>query len=62
MDQHIKRDLIDTKDKGSDMLKSYPNFSEEFTIHTYARKTHLRGVISQNGKPIAFYSRKLTPK
>ena len=40
----------------------HPTFvSEEFQTHTYARKKQLRGVIGQNGKPIAFYSQKLTP-
>ena len=45
---------------GRDFLLSYHNFSENFMIHTDASKTQLGGVISQNGKPIAFYSRKLT--
>ena len=39
----------------------YPNFNEIFDIHTDASKTQLGAVISQNGKPIAFYSRKLNP-
>ena len=43
-----------------DVLISYPNFRENFIIHTDANKTHLGGVIIQNGKPIAFNSRKLT--
>ena len=43
---------------GRDVLIFYPNFSEEFIMHTDARKTHLGGIISQNGKPITFYSRK----
>ena len=46
---------------GRDVLLSYPNFGEKFIIHTDASKTQLGGVISKNGKPIAFYSRKLTP-
>jgi len=37
-----------------------PNFSKEFEIHTDASKTQLGAVISQDAKPIAFYSRKLT--
>ena len=32
-----------------------------FEIHTDASKTQLESVISQHGKPIAFYSRKLNP-
>ena len=46
---------------GRDVLLSYPNFSKEFIIPTDASNTQLGGVISQNGKPIAFYSRKLIP-
>src|SRR5688500_15145584 len=42
-------------------LLAYPNFSEIFDIHTDASLTHLGACISQNGKPIAFYSRKLNP-
>ena len=30
-------------------------------IHTEASKMQIRGVISQNGKSVAFYSRKSTP-
>ena len=41
-------------------LLRYPNFSKEFEIHTDASQTQLGAVISQDGKPIAFYSRKLT--
>ena len=43
-----------------DVLCSYPNFNEEFIIHTDARNIHLGEVIRQNGKPIPFYLRKLT--
>ena len=46
---------------GHDVPLSCPNFSEIFIIHTDARITQLGGVISQNGKPIAFYSCNLTP-
>ena len=46
---------------GREVLLSYPNFIKTFIIDTDASKTHLGGVISQNGKSIAFYSRKLTP-
>ena len=44
-----------------EVLLGYPNFNEIFDIHTDASKTQLGAVISQNGKPIAFYSRKLNP-
>ena len=42
-------------------LLSYPNFNEPFEIHTDASKLQLGSAISQKGKPIAFYSRKLNP-
>jgi len=44
-----------------EVLLAYPNFNEEFVIHTDASHTQLGAVISQNGRPIAFYSRKLNP-
>ena len=40
-------------------LLAYPNFNKPFEISTDASHLQLRAVISQNGKPIAFYSRKL---
>ena len=46
---------------GRDVLLYYPHFSENFIIHTDARKTQLGGLMIQNGKPTAFYSSKLTP-
>ena len=46
---------------GHDVLLYFYNFSEIFIIHTDTSKTQLGGVIGQNGNPIAFYSRKLTP-
>jgi hypothetical protein len=42
-------------------LLAYPDFSQPFDIHTDASHTQLGAVISQNNKPIAFYSRKLNP-
>jgi hypothetical protein len=42
-------------------LLSYPDFNKPFHIHTDASKIQLGAVISQNDKPIAFYSRKLKP-
>ena len=42
-------------------LLTYPDFSKEFEIHTDASKLQLGACISQDGKPIAFYSRKLQP-
>ena len=43
-------------------LLAYPDFNEEFVIHTDASHYQLGAVISQRGKPIAFYSRKLKPE
>jgi RNA recognition motif-containing protein len=42
-------------------LLAYPDFNQPFNIHTDASHTQLGAVISQNNKPIAFYSRKLNP-
>ena len=44
---------------GRDVLLSYPDFSKEFIVHMDASKYQLGAVISQGGKAIAFYSRKL---
>ena len=40
-------------------LLYYPNFNKPFEIHTNASLRQIGSVISQDGKPIAFYSRKL---
>jgi transposase InsO family protein len=42
-------------------LLTYPDFNKQFEIHTDASKLQLGACISQSGKPIAFYSRKLNP-
>ena len=44
---------------GCETLLSYPDFKKPFEIHTDTSHTQLGVVISQNNKPIAFYSRKL---
>ena len=44
-----------------DNLTIYPDFNEPFYIHTDASDFQLGAVIRQNGKPIDFYGRKLTP-
>jgi hypothetical protein len=44
---------------GQEVLLTFPNFQKCFDIHTDASKLQLGSVISQEGKPIAFYSRKL---
>ena len=41
------------------MLLLYPNFDQPFDIHMDAINLQLGAVIRQNGKPIAFYSKKL---
>ena len=40
-------------------LLTYPDWSKRFDIHTDASDYQLGAVISQDGKPIAFFSRKL---
>jgi RNase H-like domain found in reverse transcriptase/Integrase zinc binding domain len=42
-------------------LLTYPDFNRPFDIHTDASHTQLGAVISQNKRPIAFYSRKVNP-
>ena len=41
-------------------ILAFPNFNEEFVIYTDASKYQLGGVITQNKRPLAFYSRKLS--
>ena len=41
-------------------MLAHPDFSKPFTIHTDASHCQLGGVSSQEGKPMAFCSRKLT--
>jgi len=41
------------------VLLAYPDFNQPFDIYTDASHTQLGAVITQNNKPIAFYSRKL---
>ena len=43
-----------------DTLLSYLDFNKCFDIHADASDYQLGVVISQNGKPLAFYSQKLT--
>ncbi len=46
---------------GRETLLVYPDFSKAFNIHTDASNIQLGAVISQEERPIAFYSRKLNP-
>ena len=43
-----------------DILLTYPDFNEAFKTNTNDSAFQLGAVISQKGKPISFYSRKLT--
>jgi hypothetical protein len=45
---------------GRQVVLAYPNFKLPFEIHTDASTSQLGSVIHQDGRPIAFYSRKLT--
>ena len=40
-------------------MLAYPNFNESFEIYTDASTRQLGAVITQNNRPIAFFSRKL---
>ena len=44
---------------GRKLLLAYPEFNAPFEIHTDASKLKIGAVISQKGKPIALYSRKM---
>ena len=44
---------------GRKVLLAYPDFNAPFEIHTDASKLQIGAVISQKGKPIAFYSLKM---
>ena len=43
-----------------DTILAYPYFSKKFTIHTEASDVQLGAVIMEEGKPLDFYSRKLS--
>ena len=44
---------------GREVLLAYLDFNAQFEIHNDASKLQIGAVISQKGKPIAFYSRKM---
>ena len=43
-----------------EVFLTYPDWSIPFDVHTDASDKQLGAVISQNGKPIAFFSRRLS--
>ena len=44
---------------GCEVLLAYQDFNAPFEIHTHSFKLQIGAVISQKGKPVAFYSRKM---
>ena len=59
----VEQNAFDTMKKimARETILAYPDFDKPFEIHTDASAYQLGACISQGGKPIAFYSRKLTP-
>ena len=58
----VEQDVFDKIKRivARDTLLTYTDFNESFKSHINDSAFQLRAVISQKGKPIAFYSRKLT--
>ena len=44
---------------GRELLLAYPDFNAPFEINNDASKIQIGAVVSQKGKPITFYSRKM---
>ena len=42
-----------------DTMLAYPDYEKKFDIHTDASDYQMGGVVSQQGRPIAFFSKKL---
>ncbi len=40
-------------------MLTYPDFTQPFIVHTNASSKQIGGVISQHGKPLGFFSKKL---
>jgi len=59
--QHPKAFAMAKRIIAKETLLAYPNFNKPFQIHTNASHYQLGAVVSQEGKPIAFCSRKLNP-
>ena len=45
-----------------EVVMAYPDYSKEFEIYTDTSSKQLGAVITQDNKPIAFFSKKLTEK
>ena len=58
-DEHQKCSNAIKRVIGHEVLLAYPDFNAPFEIHNDASKLQIGAVISQKGKPIAFYSRKM---
>ena len=43
-----------------DAMIHYPDFGKEFEIHTDSSNYQMGAVISQGGRPVAYWSKKLT--
>jgi hypothetical protein len=55
-----KKAFDDIKKKVSqETLLAFPDFEKEFHVYTDASNKQLRSLIMQEGKPLAFYSRRL---
>jgi len=59
--QHQKAFALAKKVIAKEMLLAYPDFNKPFQIHTDASHYRLGAVVSQEGKTMAFHSRKLNP-
>jgi len=59
--QHQKAFAMAKRIIAKETLLAYPNFNKPFQIHTNANHYQLGTAASQEGKPIAFCSRKLDP-
>jgi len=58
--QHQKAFAMAKRVIAKEMLLACPNFNKPFQIHTDASHCQLGAAASQEGKPIAFFSRKLS--
>jgi hypothetical protein len=59
----VEQTAFDTIKKivAKEVLLSYPDFTQPFQIYTDASQLQLGAIITQHGKPIAYWSRKLNP-